>query len=362
MYLVIYAVLAFGIICSLAGCQKSSMPQPDFPLEEDVIMTALEQTGLPGVISESETFSSIEGHIAYVLRDPTETYGDTENEVVTASISSALTEGERFLGMIFLSAPDEPATLPFAWEDWKQQIVFTTLLFGGFEDEEEVYRAFSDKKTPEGEERFEWDAQLPAGYCRVSYSFNTFREQSYTVRITIYESKSLYEKLHQKQLEGIKEMEPNPVATNDVKEAFLTIYGTYNYEDRYEVWLKNLEEAAASISDKELLAAQYEYYACVRDYVSDEFYLPMMANHEMIAYEEYAYENGFSYRTDGFEFEEYSKNTDSTTYSFVAHMILTDADGTEKRGTVKGQISVGDKDGLITNFYLSPTGFLPDNP
>lgn len=205
----IFVFLVVCLLCSLAGCQKSTMPQPDFPLEEDVITDALEQTGLPGVISESETFSSIEGHIAYVLRDPMETYGDTDNTMLIAGISSAITEGERFLSMIFLSAPDEPATLPFEWEDWKRQIVFTTLLFGGFNDEEEVYRAFFDKKIPEGEDRFEWDAQLPNGYCRVSYNFNTIREQPYTVRITIYESKSLYKKLHQKQLEGIEEMQPN---------------------------------------------------------------------------------------------------------------------------------------------------------
>lgn len=205
--------LAVVLLCSLLGCQKNGLPQPDFPLEEDVITNALEQTGLPGVISESETFSSIEGHISYTLRDPTETYGDTENKVVTAGISSAITEGERFLSMIFLSDPDEPTTLPFEWEDWKQQIIFTTLLFGSFEDEEDVYRAFSNKETPEGEERFEWDAQLRGGYCRVSYNFNTILEQPYTVRVTIYESKSLYEKLHQKQMEGIEEMKPSAWAT-----------------------------------------------------------------------------------------------------------------------------------------------------
>jgi len=211
--LIFCTFLAVVLLCSLAGCQKSGLPQPDFPLEEDVVMTVLEQTGLPGIISESETFSSVEGHISYTLRDPTKTYGDTENKVVTAGISSANTNGERFLGMIFLSAPDEPAALPFAWEDWKQQIVFTTLLFGGFEDEEEVYRAFSDKEPPDDEERFEWDAQLPGGYCRVSYSFNTTLEQSYTVRVTIYESKSLYQKLHQEIMEGKKELERSPADT-----------------------------------------------------------------------------------------------------------------------------------------------------
>ena len=217
----IFVFLAVCLLCSLAGCQKSTMPQPDFPLEENVITDALEQTGLPGVISESETFSSIEGHIVYVLRDPAKTYADTENKVLIAGISSAITEGERFLFVTFLSAPDEPATLPFVWKDWKQQIVFATLLFGGFADEEEVYRAFSNKETPESKESFEWEAQLPGGYCTVRYRLNaseithSFPEPivnraSYMVNVTIYESKSLYQKLQEKMKESKEQLESSP--------------------------------------------------------------------------------------------------------------------------------------------------------
>jgi len=232
----IFAFLAVGLLCSLAGCQKSippqpdvpseevastgamdqaGLPRPDFPLEEDVILTALEQTGLPGVISESETHSNLEGHMAYVLRDSTKTYADSDNKVLIAVISSAITKGERFLAVIFRSVPDEPATLPFVWEDWKQQIVFTTLLFGGFDDEEAVYRAFSGTETPEDEESFEWEAQLLGGYCTVSYQLNdsevthSFPEPivdraAYTVDITIYQSKLLYQKLQEEMMEEKK--------------------------------------------------------------------------------------------------------------------------------------------------------------
>ena len=155
-------------------------------------------------------------------------------------------------------------------------------------------------------------------------------------------------------------VEKSVTEIGDVKEAFLTVFGNYNYENRYDVWLKKHDEVGTDITIEKLRVMQEEYYACIRDYVSEEFYMTMVANREILKYEKLAYENGFSYRTDGFEFEEYSKNTDSTTYSYVVHMILTYADGAEERGTVKGQISVGDKDGLISNFYLSPTGFQPE--
>lgn len=152
-------------------------------------------------------------------------------------------------------------------------------------------------------------------------------------------------------------VEENVAEIGDVKEAFLTVYGTYNYENRYDIWLNNIDDVGGDITVEKQRVMQEEYYACIRDYVNEEFYLRMVANREIIKHEKYACENGISYRTDGFKFEEYSKNTDSTTYSFVANVILTGADGTEKKGTVNGQISVSDKDGLISDFYLSPTGF-----
>lgn len=210
--------LVFGSLFSVAGCQKNALPQPSFPLEADAANAALEQTGLPWVISEPETQSFMEGHIAYTLRDPVETYAGTENKLVNANLSSARVEGERFLSAIFPSPSAEPGTLPVAWEDWKRQIVFATLLFGGFADEEEVYRAFSGQEPPAGEEPLEWDATLPGGYCRASYQVrntqatssslgNTILKQSVLMRLDLYTSESLYQKLHQEGMEQAKGLE-----------------------------------------------------------------------------------------------------------------------------------------------------------
>ncbi len=208
----ICVILAVGSLCSLAGCQNGRLPRPDFPLEEEVVIAALEHTGLPGVISEDETYSNAEKHIAYALRDPTKTYDDTESKVLTLAISSAITKGERFLAVSFPSSPGEAARLPFVWEDWKQQIIFATLLYGGFEDEEELYRAFSNKDIPESEESYEWDAQIPGAYCRVSYSFKSNLAR---FDVIIYESKSLYQELHQEIMEGIEELEISPAESSN---------------------------------------------------------------------------------------------------------------------------------------------------
>ena len=88
-----------------------------------------------------------------------------------------------------------------SWEDWKQQIVFATLLYGGFEDEEQVYQAFADKELPYGENVFQgWDAQLPEGYCTVTYrtiseSSNPKQKRHALMGVNIYESQELYQRL-----------------------------------------------------------------------------------------------------------------------------------------------------------------------
>ncbi len=194
------------MLCFLTGCKKEKQFKTTFPLEQDVITATLEQVGLPGVISESETTSKAEGHTHYVLRSPSETYDGTDNKVFLADISSANQEGERVLYTIFDQSVDSNQ---IAWEDWKQQIVFATLLYGGFENEEAVFQAFLEKELPDGKTSFMWDAQLPEGYCTVSYSYRSNRtydengfsvlNQSAFLRVNIYESCELYQKLRTNQ-------------------------------------------------------------------------------------------------------------------------------------------------------------------
>ncbi|WP_312611779.1 hypothetical protein [Oscillibacter sp.] len=216
---VFLAVCVLGVLFSLTGSKKDERFQTTFPLEEEVVTATLEKTGLPGIISESETDSYRKGHIQYVVRSPTETYDGTNNSLFFAYISSANYEGERMLFTLFDQSVDSEQIV---WEDWKQQIVFATLLYGGFENEEEVYQAFLEKEVPKdffgkavelpgGYSRVSYrgDVQLPEGYCRVSYTFRSrrtydedgfpTRKQSASLRVDIYESYELYQKLNTNQ-------------------------------------------------------------------------------------------------------------------------------------------------------------------
>lgn len=194
--------LAFGVSLSVAGCKKSGLPQPDFPLQRQIIASALEQTGLPWAIADSETTSSAENHLAYTLRDP-------ENKKLTGAISSAITEGERFLQVSSISYPAlvNGETPAFAWESWKQQLIFAALLYGGFEDEEEVYRAFSGMTMPEGDGQFLY-ATLSGTFCRVSHISSKIGDSTHeTLTVFFYESESLYKKTHQKIIDRKAELD-----------------------------------------------------------------------------------------------------------------------------------------------------------
>ncbi|MDO4275989.1 MAG: hypothetical protein Q4D16_20155 [Eubacteriales bacterium] len=226
LILVFLSVGMLGMLCFVSGCKKDVLPQPTFPLDEEVVNAALEKSGLPGILSESETASWAEGQMVHAVRSLTITYSDTISaeeananpitRLLIASIvsnSSEITEGKRMLFIRFgqIDVPDQ-----MTWEDWKQQIVFATLLYGGFEDEEQVYQAFADKELPclHGESSFQaWDAQLPGGYCIVNYRISNetskpVAKQEASMGVYIYESKELYQRIQQKIKKPATQAEP----------------------------------------------------------------------------------------------------------------------------------------------------------
>ena len=187
-----YLACMLAAICLLSGCKKDVHFQTSFPLEEDAIVSALEKTGLQGKISDSETESYADGHILYVVRSETETYGDSDNGVMIASVSSAETSDGRKLYAAF----DWTNTDEFSWEDWKQQIAFATLLYGGFANEDDVYKVFCEKELPDSSP-FVWEEELSGAHCRITYlsrsqkmydeNLYEVHENSAVLTVSIYE-------------------------------------------------------------------------------------------------------------------------------------------------------------------------------
>lgn len=199
--LLIVFLSALAIFCILTGCQKSREFQTVFPLDAATVNETLTKAGLPGSVREDETYSQQEGHISYTIRRAPEHPDEPEDGVFVASVSSVqLTDG-RLLYTTFVQHRDSDQ---FQWADWKQQIVFAAMLYGGFADEEAVYQALSEQGDPaDGEYR--WEAELPEGCCRVSYGAKdnkTYDEDSFevhtytaTLRVDVFETRALYESL-----------------------------------------------------------------------------------------------------------------------------------------------------------------------
>ena len=189
LFTLVMTVVAATLV--LSGCQTApaetppaetppaeTLPQPEFPLTEEVVNAALEQSGFPGEISAEETQSYQEGHITYSLRDDSRIYTAGGNAVLSAAISSSLVDGVRFLAVtVPLPSQKEPPE-PFQWEDMKPELVMAALLYGGFTDEEELYRAFSEEEFPQDQEAGQWTEPVTdwgqwtkdptGGYCEVT--------------------------------------------------------------------------------------------------------------------------------------------------------------------------------------------------
>lgn len=192
---------ALGILCMLTGCQKSRAFQTVFPLDAAAVNETLAKAGLPGSVSEDETYSQQEGHVSYTIRRAPERPDEPENGVFVASASSAQLADGRLLYTAFVQ---HMASDRFQWADWKQQIVFAAMLYGGFIDEEAVYQALSEQSDP-ADGGSQWEVELPEGYCRVSYSAKdnkTYDEDGFevhtytaTLRVDVFETQALYESL-----------------------------------------------------------------------------------------------------------------------------------------------------------------------
>ena len=199
--LLIVFLSALAIFCILTGCQKSREFQTVFPLDAATVNETLTKAGLPGSVREDETYSQQEGHVSYTIRRAPDFPDEPEDGVFVASVSSVqLTDG-RLLYTTFVQHRDSDQ---FQWADWKQQIVFAAMLYGGFADEEAVYQALSEQGDPaDGEYR--WEAELPQGCCRVSYGAKdnkTYDEDGFevhtytaTLRVDVFETRALYESL-----------------------------------------------------------------------------------------------------------------------------------------------------------------------
>lgn len=191
-------ILAVSAMCCISGCRNGGNGAALAVPDASYIESALRQAGLPGSVSESETFFTAGGSVCYSIRDP------DQNDRLTIAITSSDIEGKRFLQLMYFSPPIEQRP-SFTWEDWKKQFELAELLAGGALDADELYLTFS-KMTPSISvsddssvlapvESFQLDAQLSPQYgvvwysllnSSVEHSFPSAKVLAYSQRLVIY--------------------------------------------------------------------------------------------------------------------------------------------------------------------------------
>ncbi len=194
----------FCILFLLPGCKKGVPSPQNTPLDAETINAALEQAQLPGVLAESETYTNSQGHMHFVVQNPSYSAESIDDILFVADVSTFDYGGERLLFSVFYQKLDSS---DIDWDAWKAQLDFAAILYNGCDNPELVYQAFCEKKLPtppDNNKTYRWDAQLPEGYCVVNYlpySYKTHdengfevRKHSATLRVNIYESFESYQK------------------------------------------------------------------------------------------------------------------------------------------------------------------------
>lgn len=124
----------FMTILFLTGCQKELLSVPAYPLTKEIVEEALKDTKLPCVVSE-ETFDTAT-RTSIELRDE-------EGRLIAGISSSEDGEDARFLGMSLISSLQaREATVHIPEEQWPEMIQLATVLYGGFENAEQVAKDF----------------------------------------------------------------------------------------------------------------------------------------------------------------------------------------------------------------------------
>lgn len=199
----------FGLLA--CGCQKQeALPRAEFPLTEEAVESAVELSDLDWSIERTDES---------VIEEPTQstpriTYSLTlpDGKVDFAEVFVTSYQSERFgrfMEVIRHWNKDRIADFQgeFSWEDCRELLELSARLYGGFQSDDEIFKACSAAPLPT-DERTLWQGQLTGGYCLIEAirPIQTWEEPKGggNIYVTIYETESAFEQM-QEYREQIKE-------------------------------------------------------------------------------------------------------------------------------------------------------------
>lgn len=162
LFTLVMTVVAAALV--LSGCQTApaetppaeTLPQPEFPLTEEAVNAALEQSGFPGEISAEETQSYQEGHIAYSLRDDSRTYTAGGNAVLQRRDLQFPGRWRALSGSHRAPAQPERAAGALPVGGHEAGAGDGRAALRRLHREEELYRAFSEEEFPQEQKVGQW--------------------------------------------------------------------------------------------------------------------------------------------------------------------------------------------------------------
>ena len=131
---ILVAALALAL---LFGCGKQTLPVPEYPLAAQTVAEAAEIWGAPAALAEDGTAG--EGRPEQSLHT---LWSTQDSRRFVAGVSSVRKDGERLL---FIAFPPFFDLHPVPLEEAEGAFAFAARLFGGFEDEGQVYDCFVEE-------------------------------------------------------------------------------------------------------------------------------------------------------------------------------------------------------------------------
>ncbi len=167
-------VIIIIALCISAGifynqCENQKMPASIFPLQREVLEQVLSGSGLGWNAAEENTLR--EDHVLYVINNQ-------EGQPV-AEISSVGGNEKRILQINFLALKGTQANI--SQKDWEKAVRLATILYGGFKNENQVYKNFQETYderviidrvpgyNPEFCERIRWENEIGGVNCFLGF-------------------------------------------------------------------------------------------------------------------------------------------------------------------------------------------------
>ena len=144
----------------------------------------------------------------------------------------------------------------------------------------------------------------------------------------------------------------------DVKEQFLQIYFTSNYDNRYTEWKNNLEHIITNRSYvRKIEHAQKQYIHCVKNLVDNNLYERLIPGAYLLAYDRSAEDAGQIAVPVDIQLTLYSEHEEQKTYSFIVTLDINE-NGEHFQSEASGQITeiiVGNQ-ACISHIWIKDTG------